>query len=366
MNDPGQHYRQARRVTLVGALVNVLLAAIKVAFGYMGQSQALVADGLHSLSDLATDVIVLHAARHGSQAPDQEHPYGHARIETAASVAMGLILLVIAAGILYDAIHRLFTPALLLHPGWLALTIAGLSVLAKEGLYQYTMVVARLTRSRLLRANAWHHRTDAVSSIVVVVGVGGTMAGLPYLDAIGAAGVALMIAHVGWELAWHSVRELVDTGLDRERVEVIRRAILEVPGVDALHLLRTRRMGGDALVDVHIILKDPKISVSEGHQISEAVRSKLIEEIDEVYDVMVHIDPEDDERKAPCRGLPLRNAVESRLSQAWRDIAAANEIRHVALHYVNGKVEVDLVLPLRMVTSTDDGPAWSVLGCESS
>jgi cation diffusion facilitator family transporter len=260
-----RRYRETQRVTWLGTLADALLAVLKVTFGVIGQSQALIADGLHSLADVAADLIVLFAARHGREGPDADHPYGHARIETAAAVAMGVILFLIALGLMADAVVRLFNPAHLLAPGWMPLFIAALALLVKEILYQYTMVLARRHRSQLLRANAWHHRSDSVSSLVVLVGVGGTLAGLHYLDAIGAVVVGLMIIHVAWELSWHAVRELIDTGLEQERVEAIRRAILTVDGVKALHKLRSRRMGADALVDVHILLTFPEVSVSEGH-----------------------------------------------------------------------------------------------------
>jgi cation diffusion facilitator family transporter len=350
---PEERTRDAKRVTLLGAVVNLLLTVAKVSFGLVGHSQSLVADGVHSLSDLLSDAVVWFAAHHGGREADEEHPYGHARIETAASVAMGVLLIAVAAGILYDAVDRLFDTSKLLIPGWLALVVAALSVAAKEALYRYTVLVARRLRSPLLRANAWHHRTDAVSSVVVLVGVGGTMAGLPYLDAIAAAGVSLMIAHVGWELGWHALRELVDTGLEQERVEAIRRSILAVPGVEDLHLLRTRRMGGDALVDVHILLADPRMSVSEGHQISETVRHRVIDEVEEVADVMVHIDPEDDSRAAPCARLPLRDAVLARLDQRWADIDAALRPRQVTLHYINGRIHLDVTLPMELAADPE-------------
>ncbi len=338
-------YAAARRVTLVGAVVNVLLSVLKVVAGVIGHSASLVADGIHSLSDLASDVVVLYAAKLGSEHADERHPYGHARIETVATVAVGVLLILVAAGIAWDAAARLFHPERLLHPTALALAAAVVSVLAKEGLFHYTMRIARRQRSNLLRANAWHHRSDAVSSVVVIVGIGGAMAGLDYLDAVAAVLVGLMIAKAGWDLAAQSVHELVDTGLEPERLEAIRNTILEVEGVGALHMLRTRRMGADALVDVHILV-DPKISVSEGHQLSEKVRWHLIRNIDEVADVTVHIDPEDDEVAVPSMHLPLREKMVARLRERWAGMPHADAIEAITLHYLDGKVEVDVLLPL--------------------
>jgi len=344
-----QRYLAMRRVTIVGALVNLLLAGVKIVLGVIGQSQALVADGVHSLSDLITDVLVLVAAKHSTRAADESHPYGHARIETAATVGLGAFLIAVAVGIGWDAAHRLVSPDLLLHPGVMALGGAIFSILANEGLYHYTVAVARRVRSQLLRANAWHHRSDAISSVVVVIGVGGSMAGVAYLDAAAAIVVAAMIAKIGWDLAHQGLRELIDTSLEPEKVEIIRDSILSVDGVKALHLLKTRRMGADALVDVHILLASARMSVSEGHQISEAVRARVMADVDDVAEVMVHIDPEDDEVAAPCRHLPLRQKAMARLEALWAPIDVARHIQRVNLHYLSGRLHVDVYLPLSVL-----------------
>ncbi len=332
-----------RRVTVVGAVVNLLLSVAKVIAGLVGHSQALIADGIHSLSDLVTDGMVLYASKHGSKEADEDHPYGHARIETAMTVGLGLVLIAVAIGIAFDATRRLFHPEALLIPSQIALWGALVSILAKEALYRYTLVVARRIRSNLLKANAWHHRSDAASSVVVLVGVGGTMAGLTYLDAIAAVAVAVMIAKVGWDLGWHSLRELVDTGLDPETVEAIRRELEQVDGVCSVHQLRTRRMGSDALVDVHVLV-DPKLSVSEGHYISVTAQRRLVDRFDEVSDVLVHIDPEDDEEAAPSIGLPSRHALLSVLRPRWEAVVDPAAIVQVTLHYLDGRVWVDLYL----------------------
>jgi cation diffusion facilitator family transporter len=347
-NKGDARYEATRNVTVVGAVVNLLLSIGKVAIGIIGASPALVADGVHSLSDLLTDVLVVWAAKHGSRDADEDHPYGHGRIETVITVALGVVLLLVAAGIIYDASSRLFHPERLTHPGMLALVMAAISVVSKEALYLYTLRVAKRIRSNLLKANAWHHRSDAISSIVVIVGIGGTMAGLPYLDAIAAVAVGLMIARIAWELGWHAVHELMDTALETERVEAIRRVIQSVDGVNELHTLRTRRMGADALVDVHIQV-DPLLSVSEGHHISERVRQKVIREIEEVQDVLVHIDPEDDEQIALSAHLPSRQVLLARLRGFWQDSPAAEHIRRITLHYLDGKLRVEVYLPLEGV-----------------
>jgi cation diffusion facilitator family transporter len=337
-----KRYREVRKVTLVGAVIDLLLGVVKIVVGVASGSQALVADGVHSLSDLVTDFLVLFAAKHSHRAADAEHPYGHGRIETVATVVLGAALIVVAIGISYDAVRRILEPELLMHPGVLALVVALISVLLKEVIYRYTARAARRLRSNMLMANAWHSRSDAISSIVVAIGVGGAMLGYPYLDAIAAVAVALMIAKIGWDLLWKSLQELIDTSLEDEEVNAIRKFIVGVHGVQALHMLRTRRSGADALIDVHILV-DPVLSVSEGHQIGEQVRAGLIEQMEDISDVTVHIDPEDDE-VAPCKRLPLRDEILQRLEQQWQGLDLGPGIDQIMLHYLDGKVHVDVFI----------------------
>jgi cation diffusion facilitator family transporter len=343
--DPGDsRYREIRKVTLIGSAVDLSLGVAKLIFGFLANSQALIADGVHSLSDLATDFMVLFAAKHGSRDADEQHPYGHGRFETLATVALGVALIVVAGGIAWDAVARLFHPEELLQPGVWALLVAAISVVAKEWTYHYTMHLARRLKSNMLKANAWHSRSDAVSSVVVMIGVGGTMAGLEYLDSVAAVLVGAMIAKIGWDLVWQSVHELVDAALAPERVDVIRQEILGVGGVRELHMLRTRMMGGEALVDVHVIV-DSKLSVSEGHYIGETVRKRLIDGVDEVADVMVHVDPEDDEKMKPSLGLPGRSEIMKKLQECWTGVPMARKIDRVVLHYLDGKLDVELCFP---------------------
>jgi cation diffusion facilitator family transporter len=282
-----------KRVTLVGGLVNLVLSIGKVMAGIVGQSQALVADGIHSLSDLISDGLVLMAARWGSHAADENHPYGHARIETVATAIVGFLLLAVAAGFLIDSVGRLLSPERLLQPGWIALVAAVVSVVVKEVLFHYTRAVARRTRSPLIDANAWHHRSDALSSVVVIVGVSGAMFGLFWLDAAAAIVVAVMVGWVGWRFIGSSVAELVDTGLSARKLAELDRLILSVEGVRGYRQLRTRRMGGQAFMDVQILL-DCQLRLAEADAIAVRVQKLLIEQVPEMTDVMVGV--------RPCRG----------------------------------------------------------------
>jgi len=336
---------QAQRVTWIGAGVNLILSILKIVVGTIGHSAALVADGIHSLSDLASDTLVIVAARHGAQPADEDHPYGHARFETAATVVLGVMLLVVAIGIAWDAGLRSLSAEELLSPGVLAIVIATLSLASKEWLYQYTMLIARRIHSKLLEANAWHHRSDAISSFVVLIGIAGAMIGYPVLDAVAAFIVALMIAQIAWQLISSSFRELVDTAVDDETQQKIIDLITQTDGVVNLHMLRTRMMGSKILVDAHLQVQ-PRLSVSEGHQIAETVEYLLKNKIDHMQDVTIHIDPEDDEQAPLNSHLPLRTQLITQLNKAWAPISAADHIKEIDLHYLDGRVEVEILLPL--------------------
>jgi cation diffusion facilitator family transporter len=347
-------YQASRRVALVGMLTNALLVIGQVAVGIIGHSQALVADGMHTLADLSSDLLVLYALKHSAKGADEEHPYGHARFETAVTLVLGVLLLIVGIGIAARAGLRLAGGMPFEAPATLTLWVSGFTILAKEGLYWYTVRTARRFDSDMLKASAWHHRSDAISSIIVFLGIAGSIAGITWLDAATAIGVALFIARIGIQLGWPAISELVDTGLGQEQLHHIRRTILGVDGVRALHLLRTRRLGGRALVDVHIIV-DEDISVSEGHYISEMVRARLVNEVDVVADALVHIDPEDDTHLVVAHDLPSRAAVHAHLKACFQGIDAAARIEHIALHYIGGRLHIELLLPLAVLASPDDG-----------
>lgn len=346
-------YAVSKRVTYVSLSANLVLTIGQMLVGVIGHSQALLADGFHTLSDLITDFMVLFALKHGAKEADADHPYGHARIETAITVVLGMILVLVGAGIGVRAVIRLASGVPQVAPATMTLWVAAITILAKEALYQYTMRSARRFDSELLRANAWHHRSDAISSVIVFIGIAGSMAGIHYMDSLAAISVALFVAKVGINLGWPAVSELIDTGLEPEHIKHLESAILSVDGVKTLHMLRTRRTGGRALVDVHIIV-DERISVSEGHYISEAVRAKLIGEIDVVTDVMVHIDPEDDLIKAPSDKLPSRAVVRTRLDRYFKDIPEARHIDRMTLHYIDGHIFIDVMIPVEALAEPWD------------
>ncbi|MEJ2608614.1 MAG: cation diffusion facilitator family transporter [Candidatus Thiodiazotropha sp.] len=351
-------YQMSRRAALVGGATNGILAVLKILFGWLGHSQSLIADGIHSLSDLLTDLLVLFAARQASEAPDEDHPYGHGRFETIGTLVLGGFLLMVGGSIIWDAVERLFYPEALFQPSMVTLYVAAFSILANEALFYYTRYLAKLINSDLLRANAWHHRSDSVSSIVVMVGIGGTMLGLPYLDAIAAVLVGYMIIKIGWSLGWQAGQELADAGLEQASLTEIRRFIGSVSGVKSVHMLRTRKLGGHALADVHVQV-DPWLSVSEGHRIAEVVQYGLIDRVAVLEDVTVHIDPEDDEAGPSCAHLPLRTEAIGQLISYWAQMACFNERKRIVLHYLSGRIDIDIYLPSHCFVSNQEAERLS-------
>ena len=337
--DP-ERFAAARKSTWVSIIINLLLSILQVIAGYFGRSQSLMADGLHSFSDLVADVLVLFANRHGNRHADANHPYGHARIETAATLILGVTLAIVGVALLVSAGLRLQHPENVqaVHP--LTFWIALIALAAKEGMFRYMLAVAQRVRSQMLVANAWHARSDAASSLVVMIGIGGNLLGYTFLDLVAAAVVGGMIAHMGAKFALEALAELVDTGLDEEQVEAIRQTLLSTPGVRSMHELRTRKMADNALVDAHIIV-DPKISVSEGHYIAETARLAVLKN-HHVLDVMVHIDPEDDALAKPNMHLPSRELLLQHLTATLGNCLLP--INHSVLHYLDGKVEAELFL----------------------
>ncbi len=349
-------YRASVRVTWVSVFANLVLTAAQVFIGTIGNSQALIADGMHTLSDLISDFMVLFALKHGHKAADEEHPYGHERIETAVTLILGLILVGVGIAIAVNAGMRLWESQAFIVPSPITLWIALITLVAKEAMFHYTMRTAHRFDSNMLRANAWHHRSDAISSLIVFIGIGGSLWGFGYLDAIAAVIVALMVIKIGGDLSWEALRELIDTGLSHQDLESLRDTILGVSGVKALHMLRTRRVGEQALADVHIIVDD-QLSVSEGHQIGEAVRAKLTEDFP-VSDVTIHIDTEEDVGQTAYDGLPLRDEIMRRLQRYFAEIPEAGRIERTTLHYSKGAIIVELILPLS--TAPDDSHAHAL------
>ncbi len=333
----------AQRATWVSAGVNLLLSILQILVGWTAHSQSLIAHGLHSFSDLLSDFLVLWANHQGAHPADAAHPYGHARIETAATLVLGISLALVGGGILIAAGEQLQNMAEVPPVEILALWIALATLVAKEWLFHYLKAAAERLRSSVMMANAWHTRADAASALVVAVGIGGSLLGWRFLDLVAAVIVGFMILKMGLEFAWGALRELVDTGLSEAEVAAIRATIAETQGVVDLHELRTRRMAHQALVDAHIRV-DPRISVSEGHRIAEAARRRVLAAHPAVLDVLVHVDAEDDSTPAPRVDFPERAALEAHLAEILGPDAPAFE--RALFHYLGEKVEAEIFFSL--------------------
>ena len=340
MRRTDQEQQQALRSTWISVWVNLLLASAQVLIGYFARSQALIADGIHSLSDLLADGVVLFAARHSHAEADDNHQYGHARFETAAALAIGLILLVTGIGMVWTAGVKLHAGTSMdaVHP--IALAAALLTLGAKEGLFRYMRHIGERLKSSMLIANAWHARADAASSLVVAVGIGANLLGYHSMDAVAAIIVGVMIAKAGWDFSVEAFHSLTDHALDPEEIARIRHTILAVDGVRDIHELRTRRMGDWAVIEMHAEV-DSHLSVSEGHYIAEQISAE-VRAAHRVAECTVHIDPAHAHLIHRLLELPSREQVLALVRQVVPEPAT------VRLHYLDAglEVEVELQAPL--------------------
>jgi len=279
----------ASRSTWVSVVVNLVLTVAQIVVGVLSKSQGLIADGIHSLSDLVADFVVLFAGHHSKKDADEKHPYGHQRFETAASLVLGTLLLAVGLGMLWAAMRKLEAPETVQTVHVVALWVAGGALIAKELLFRYMLSVAKRVKSSMLVANAWHARSDAASSLVVGIGIIGNLAGYPILDPIAALIVGVMVTKMGWEFAWDALHDLMDRSVDEREVEAIRRTLLDTRGVSGVHDVRTRKMGDMIVVDAHIEV-DASISVEAGHDIAVAARRRVLQR-HRVLNLMTHVDP---------------------------------------------------------------------------
>ncbi len=345
-------HRVTKKVTLVGALVNAILALAQIVSGLIGQSQALLADGIHTLSDLSSDFIVLYATKQSSREADDDHPYGHGRIETIASLLLGVILISVGVSLGIRGSFSIFSTDRP-DPEIITLLFAGLAIASKEWLYRYTIKAAKSIHSTLLESNAMHHRSDALSSIVVVVGIGSQLAGIPHMDAAAAVLVALMIMSMGYRLGRKSLNELIDSSLDASLVGEIRALISTDKSIKAIHSLRTRSMGGLGYVDAELRV-NPRLTVSEAHHIAFLLEQRIKDEFPSIIDVSIHIDPFNESGHEHVSELPNREELMAELQDHWSAISSHSQISQINLHYLKHKIDIDIVLPLALHCDTHD------------
>ena len=284
-----QRATAAARSTWISVAVNLLLTLTQITAGILARSQGLIADGIHSLSDLVADFVVLVANHHSGKAADTDHPYGHQRFETAASLVLGALLLAVGIGMLWSAFVKIESPHSVPTVHLAALWVALGALIAKECLFRYMLAVAKRVKSSMLVANAWHARSDAASSLVVAIGIAGNLAGYPILDPIAALIVGFMVSRMGWEFGWDALHDLMDRAVDEQEVAAIRATLLETPGVMNVHDLRTRKMGDMIVVDVHIEVNATQ-TVEAGHNIAVAARERVMQR-HRVINLLTHVDP---------------------------------------------------------------------------
>lgn len=342
--------QEAIHVTVVGMVLDIVLGVGKIVGGVFTSSFALITDGIHSLTDAFTDIFVLAVARVSHEGPDAEHPYGHGRFETLGTIAMGMVFFTTAGIILYDAWERLRSDEVVPVPALSGLILAGLSIAGKEWIYQYTMRVARRHNSSLLKANAWHSRSDAITSIAVFIGILAAQKGYVWMDTVAAMFVALIIAKIGYELCADSLRELVDTAVPPRRQEQLRDCIMAVEGIEGITSLRSRLSGGKIILEAHLLV-NPRITVSEGHQLGAIVSRALVGRFSDISDVIVHIDSEEPPESGQDKRekLPARHEVLSTIRSAWRNLLKDEEIQRVSLHYLERGIEVELLVNLEQL-----------------
>ena len=325
-------------VTWVGLLTNVALALLKAVAGIFSNSAAMIADSGHSFSDVLTDIVALWALRMAQTPKDKKHPYGHGKFETIGALFLALMLIATGIGIAIHAFEKVEYREI---PGNLALGVAIVSILLKEVLYQVTSHIGKRNHSRMLIANAWHHRSDAISSVVALIGIGGAQWGFPVLDPIAGILVAGWIIKTGLTIGYNSVKELSDEAVEEGFLPALKQALNQIEGVEKYHDLRSRRMGSSVLVDLHVQV-DARLSVSAAHQIGERVRMVLLEQNPQVNEVLVHIDAEEDIDESHPALMRPQTEIETDIRQNLQHIPEIKGISHILCHFLQERLSVQI------------------------
>lgn len=287
---PTERAKAANRTSFISILVNALLAVLQIVFGLLTQSYSLIADAIHTVSDLFSDFVVLIANRFAKEKSDAEHPYGHFRFETIAVLIIAILLIIVGIEIITTSVGRLQNPIELEINAGLAFFIAVVAILAKELLYRYMAKVAKRVDSTIIMANALHARSDAISSLVVAVGLAAHFFGLSYADLVASLIVGAMIAYMGVKMAWDSLMDLADRSVDKDTLDAITNAIRDTPGLVDFHDLKTRKTGDFVLVEVHLDLP-AKMTIAEGHDIADEIEARIKAAVPLVSYVLTHFDP---------------------------------------------------------------------------
>jgi cation diffusion facilitator family transporter len=282
--------RRIRSITLWGALLNILLMALKIVSGLFIRSTALIADGIHSLSDLATDIVVILSSRLSNRPADDTHPYGHQKFETLATVFVSVVLMIVSGGLIWTAARDIIRGEGHIPGAWV-LVIAGISVVSKEFIFQVTRRIAKKTHSASLYANAWHHRSDAFSSVAVLAGGIAGLLGWAMADLAATVVVGFMILGVGLRIFYRGLMELTEGSADQDSIAAIKDVLTAEEGICGWHALRTRKLGGELFVDLHVLV-DEKLTVRESHDISLRIEERIKARLFKPVNVLIHIDPD--------------------------------------------------------------------------
>ncbi|MBC8259805.1 MAG: cation diffusion facilitator family transporter [SAR324 cluster bacterium] len=338
--------KHALKVTWLGLWANLLLAISKGFVGTIAHSSALIADAGHSFSDLLSDGITLWAVKMAGVPKDKNHPYGHGKFETVGTFLISLLLILTGIGVAWHVFNKMDEPVV---PDTVALWMAVVAIGVKEILFHLTRMVARRSGSRVLLANAWHHRSDAISSVAALIGIGGALWGIPLMDPIAGVLVAGLIIKTGIDIGYESIRELTDETVEEEVISKLGQILTDIRGVDHYHEMRARRMGPHLLVDLHIEV-DSMMSISAAHQVAERVRLRILEELPAVNEVLVHVDAEDDffetkEGLDQTQDIILmrpQSEIEDDVKNVLKQMPAILGTTHIYCHYLSQKLNVQV------------------------
>ena len=346
-----EKYPTGERVTWIGAIGNVLLSIIKFIAGIVGHSEALVADAVHSLSDLVTDIVVLVSLKFSKKPVDETHPYGHGRVETVGTGILGVILVAVAVTLFWEAVGTIKAGVNYI-PTYTAVFGALISIVVKEWMYRYTVRAGRRINSSSLVANAWHHRTDALSSIATLFGVGAAMMGWPIFDPIAALIVTFLILKVGWNTMKDAFMDIIDTAVTKDVRDSIVSVAMGTEGVLGYHDLKTRKMGSEILVDIDIEVS-ADMSVTEAHNIAVEVRNNIREGVEHIADVLVHIDPEGENEGIIYS--PSNNLIEKEIKKAAEGISGISCCREIKVYGSEPELTVHLTAGLSSELTIKEG-----------
>jgi cation diffusion facilitator family transporter len=334
-----ESYSETKKVTFVSIVLNLLLMAYKIVIGYIGNSSAVIADGVHSLSDFFTDIIVIIGVRVSIKPEDEEHPYGHGKVETFVSLTIASILVFVAVGIIYNSLSNIIGKKELEPPQAITLTAVLLSIIVKKFLFRYTITAGKKHKLNSLIANAWHHRSDVYSSFAALGGVIGAMMGYSALDPIAAGVVAFLIGKAGVDIGRESFMDLIDTAADKKTRNRIERIIRDMKEVVSYHDFKTRKIGNRVISELHIEV-NPSISVVEGHSIAKNLKEKIVGSVEEVGDILIHVEPTGD-RDGIVYGVD-KDKIHENVVKVCENILGIKGLHSLKVHHFGSDIVLNI------------------------